>query len=106
MLAGSKFPILQLAEKIALYYHEHFADSFDVITHERLYKRARQVQEAIAEINSKRGRQFDPYLDVLTGPIHAEGLCSEALQALRAAVGKSAMSASRQDRAPAIPGGY
>jgi len=84
MLSGSKFPILQLAETIALNHHERWdgngyrglqseaipiearivsmADAFDVVTHERPYKRASQVNDAIAEINSQKGRQFDPHL--------------------------------------------
>lgn len=77
-----------------------------MITHERPYKQARSVPDALAEMNSQRGRQFDPHLvDVLTGLIHSEGLHSEGLLALRTAVGKSAMFAFRSHPAPAIPVG-
>jgi putative two-component system response regulator len=84
MLSGSKFPVLQLAEKIALCHHERWdghgyrglkseaipiearivsiADTFDVLTHERPYKPGWPVPDAVAEINSQRGRQFDPRL--------------------------------------------
>jgi putative two-component system response regulator len=36
------------------------ADVFDALTHERPYKRAWAVDEALAEIAAQRGRQFDP----------------------------------------------
>jgi putative two-component system response regulator len=84
MLTGSKLPILQLAETIALFHHERWdgcgyrglqseaipiearivsiADTFDVLTHERPYKAAWPVPDAIAEIRSQSGRQFDPRL--------------------------------------------
>jgi putative two-component system response regulator len=72
ILSGSKFPVLQLAEEIALYHHEnwdgsgymrmdgelipraaqivHAADVFDALTHERPYKHAWSVDEALDEI--------------------------------------------------------
>jgi putative two-component system response regulator len=84
ILSGSKFPILQLAEKIALYHHERWdgtgycglqseeipvearivaiADAYDVLTHRRPYKEAWSAPAAIAEIRSQSGRQFDPQL--------------------------------------------
>jgi putative two-component system response regulator len=95
ILAGSKFPVLQLAEKIALYHHEnwdgtgymrmegtripraaqivHAADVFDALTHERPYKRAWSVEEAIQEIEDLKGRFFDP--EVVEGllAVHAAG---------------------------------
>jgi putative two-component system response regulator len=100
MLSGSEFPVLRLAETIALYHHERWdgdgyrglqseaipiearivsmADAFDVLTHERPYKHAWQVSDAVAEINSQRGRQFDPHLvDAFT-----ELFRSDALRAL------------------------
>jgi putative two-component system response regulator len=97
MLSGSKFPVVQLAEKIALDHHERWdgngyrglpseaipiearivsmADTFDVLTHERPYKRAWQVDDAVAEINSQRGRQFDPRLvDAFTELFRSDAL--------------------------------
>jgi putative two-component system response regulator len=84
ILSGSRFPSLQLAEKIALYHHERWdgtgywgihagaipvearivsiADTFDVLTHQRPYKQAWSVSDAVAEIKSQSGRQFDPRL--------------------------------------------
>jgi putative two-component system response regulator len=84
ILAGSRFPMLQLAEEIALYHHERWdgtgycgvqgeaiplaarivtvADVFDVLTHARPYKPAWPVEQALAEIEVQTGRLFDPRL--------------------------------------------
>ena len=82
MLSGSTSPWLQLAEEIAISHHERWdgkgypkglsgtniplvgrivaiADVFDALTHERPYKSAWSVDEAMAEIESQSGRQFD-----------------------------------------------
>jgi len=93
LFGGSRFPILQLAEEIALTHHEHWdgsgyaglkgdeiplsgrivtvADVFDALTHERPYKKAWSVDRAVDEIKRQRGRQFDPlvvdvFIDVLS----------------------------------------
>lgn len=83
ILSGSRFPLLQLAEEIAHTHHERWdgagytgglrgeaipiagrivavADVFDALTHERPYKRAWPVEEAVAEITRQSGSQFDP----------------------------------------------
>lgn len=82
MLSGGRFPLLQMAEEIALTHHEHWdgkgylglegesipiagrivavADVFDALTHERPYKKAWSLQEALEEIERQSGRQFDP----------------------------------------------
>ena len=85
MLAGRGFPLLEMAEQIALTHHERWdgggypygiegesiplvgrivalADVFDALTHDRPYKSAWSVGDALAEIRSQRGRQFDPAL--------------------------------------------
>lgn len=36
------------------------ADVFDALTHERPYKEAWPVEDAVAEVISQAGRQFDP----------------------------------------------
>jgi len=84
ILAGDRFPLLHMAEQIALYHHERWdgtgykqlkgeeiplparivsiADVFDVLTHPRPYKTAQSVDEALTEIRNQSGRQFDPSL--------------------------------------------
>jgi len=84
ILSGTQVPLLQLAEEIALYHHEHWdgggyaglkgtsipiaarlvavAETFDVLTHERPYRKALSVQEALAETARQSGRQFEPRL--------------------------------------------
>ena len=84
ILSGSKFPILQMAERIALYHHERWdgagyhrlkgdaiplearivsiVDVFDVITHARPYKEAASVEVALDAICQEKGKQFDPGL--------------------------------------------
>ncbi len=84
ILSGSKFPILQMAERIALYHHERWdgtgyyglkgeaipvearivsiVDTFDVITHSRPYKEAQGLNTALDAIVKERGKQFDPHL--------------------------------------------
>jgi putative two-component system response regulator len=84
ILSGSRFPILRLAEEIAFNHHERWdghgysgiagsaiplagrivaiADVFDALTQKRPYKSAWPVDEALAEIDRQRGRQFDPML--------------------------------------------
>lgn len=83
ILSGSRFALLQLAEEIALSHHERWdgcgyphglareripiagrivavADVFDALTHDRPYKAAWTVREALAEIEANAGTQFDP----------------------------------------------
>ncbi len=82
ILSGSRYPVLELAETIALTHHERWdsrgyelvkgediplvgrivavADVFDSLTHERPYKRAFTVDESVDEILRGRGAHFDP----------------------------------------------
>jgi putative two-component system response regulator len=83
ILSGSASRVLLLAEKIAISHHERWdgrgypfgvrgtkiprasrivavADVFDALTHERPYKRAWPLDEALSEILAQRGRHFDP----------------------------------------------
>ena len=84
ILSGSKFSILQMAERIALYHHERWdgagyygltgegiplearivsvVDVFDVITHSRPYKEASTFEVALDVIRQEAGKQFDPDL--------------------------------------------
>ncbi len=66
-LAGEKIPIE--ARAMAL------ADVFDALTHERCYKRAFSVEEAIQIIEEGRGTQFDPEMtDVFVARRRVEGI--------------------------------
>ncbi|MCR8634780.1 HD domain-containing phosphohydrolase [Paenibacillus radicis (ex Xue et al. 2023)] len=85
ILEGSLFPVLKVAEEIAMSHHEKWdgtgypkglkgdeipfvarivalADFFDALTHERPYKRAWTVSEALSEIDKQRGLHFDPQI--------------------------------------------
>jgi putative two-component system response regulator len=85
ILGGSRFPLLQVAAEIALSHHERWdgsgyprglagesiplvgrivaiADVFDALIHERPYKAAWPVADALAEIERQSGRQFDPHV--------------------------------------------
>jgi putative two-component system response regulator len=85
ILSGSKSTLLVLAEQIALSHHERWdgrgypegrrgeeiplasrivaiADVFDALTHERPYKRAWPVDQAVDEVLSQSAQQFDPDL--------------------------------------------
>lgn len=83
LLSGGRFPLLKMAEEIALTHHERWdgkgyprglageeipltgrivavADVFDALVDERPYKRAWTLEEAVAEIAKQREKQFDP----------------------------------------------
>lgn len=82
ILAGSTFPVLQLAQEIALYHHEnwdgsgymnleaetipvparivHTVDVLDALTHERPYKKAWPIEEALQELVDLKEKMFDP----------------------------------------------
>jgi CHASE2 domain-containing sensor protein len=103
MLADSRTDLLQLAEVVARTHHERWdgagypiglagediplvgrictiADVYDALTSARPYKEAWPVADALAEIRSQSGRQFDPRM------VEAFlGLFPEEADALRAA---------------------
>lgn len=83
ILSNSASPLLNTAAVIALTHHERWdgsgylaglageqipvagrivaiADVFDALTHDRPYKEAWTLQEALSEIHEQSGRQFDP----------------------------------------------
>jgi putative two-component system response regulator len=98
ILSGSRFPLLQLAESIARTHHERWdgtgytpgvggetiplvgrivaiADVFDALVHARPYKPAWTVEDALAEIERQRGRQFDPrVVDAFLDLVRHDGL--------------------------------
>jgi putative two-component system response regulator len=83
LLAQGGSELVKTAEEIAISHHERWsgggyphglqgeaipltgrivsvADVFDALTHDRPYKKAWPIDEAITEIKSQSGRQFDP----------------------------------------------
>jgi PAS domain S-box-containing protein/putative nucleotidyltransferase with HDIG domain len=83
ILADGQFAVVRLAEEIALTHHERWdgggypdglpneaiplagritavADVFDALTHERPYKRAWPIEDAVSEIEGLAGTHFDP----------------------------------------------
>jgi putative two-component system response regulator len=83
ILSGSTWPVLQMAEQIALSHHERWdgsgypdgrveedipmsgrivivADNFDALTHSRPYADAWDAEKAAAEIRRQSGQHFDP----------------------------------------------
>ena len=132
ILAGSKFPVLQMAEEIALYHHEnwdgsgymqmegeliplpaqivHAADVFDALTHERPYKRAWPVEEAISKIRELEGEFFattvvDAMLQVhADGDLEVRGAPPPVSRILRQARGPRLVQDPDQD-APSADGG-
>ena len=82
ILAGGASGLMKRAEEIARFHHERWdgkgylglageaiplaarivsvADVFDALTHDRPYKVAWSVEEAVAEIRAQSGAQFDP----------------------------------------------
>jgi putative two-component system response regulator len=91
MLSGTAFAPLALAADIALTHHERWdgtgyprglagdaipiagrivaaVDVFDALIHDRPYKRAWSREDALAELQREKGRQFDPQVvDALVG---------------------------------------
>jgi putative two-component system response regulator len=90
ILSGSRFPLLQLAEQIALSHHERWdgdgytpglkqeliplpgrivavADVFDALTSQRCYKPAFAFEESLALMRKQSGRHFDPQLIEVVG---------------------------------------
>ena len=93
MLAGSRAPLMRLAEDIALTHHERWdgtgypnglageliplagricavCDVFDALRSRRPYKEPWPLQDALDELARERGRHFDPrVLDAFMGMV-------------------------------------
>jgi putative two-component system response regulator len=100
ILAGSRSPLLSMAEVIAWSHHERWdgagyghlsrediplygrittvADVFDALTHVRPYKQAWSLEDAVEEIQRQREQQFDP--DVVDAFVRVHALAEEAAE--------------------------
>ncbi|MCH7563268.1 MAG: HD domain-containing protein [Gemmatimonadetes bacterium] len=113
ILAGGRFPLLELAGEIALTHHERWdgkgytgmageriplvgrivavADVFDSLSHERPYKPACDLEEAMGIIEGGRGSHFDPrVVDAFVDLVEEGDLVQlRALEELEARYGKT-----------------
>jgi putative two-component system response regulator len=130
ILARSDVPELVLGESIALSHHEHWdgsgypfglegeaiplaariaaiADVFDALVHERPYKRAWSVEDAVGEIARQRGRQFEPGLvDIFLSLDHNQLVGAgrdDPAQARRAAIAAAMGSVQLPVLVPRVP---
>ena len=99
ILAGSSWPVLQMAEEIARTHHERWdgtgypegleedaipmsgrivivADNFDALTHSRPYAEAWEPDRAAAEIRRQSGQHFDPDVVDALGTLDLQFLLS------------------------------
>lgn len=97
LLSGSHSPMMRLAELIALTHHERWdgrgypqglsaesiplearilavADAFDALTHDSAHRKAKGAAEALEEIRSNSGSQFDPAVVMAFERAFAKGL--------------------------------
>ena len=105
ILSGGGFPVLRLAEEIALTHHERWdgkgyprglsgiqiplagrivavADTFDALVHARPYKAAWPVEEALEEIQRESGYRYDPAVVVAMMRVVASGLADAVISNL------------------------
>ena len=117
ILSGSRFPVLRLAEEIALTHHECWdgtgyprglreeeiplcgrivavADVFDALTHTRVYKSAWRLADAVDEIRHQRGRKFDPAVVDAFLAIAADYVAGDELEARKPNIQLSATIAA------------
>ncbi len=123
ILSGGAFPLLQMAEEIALTHHERWdgsgyprglkgeaiplvgrivavADVFDILSHPRPYKKAWTADEAIAELQRVAGTHFDPAVVSAFLDLHEDTLAPTVLR-LRLPIGS--LRSAEKEPAPASP---
>ncbi len=98
ILEGCPHETIEMAQQIALTHHERWdgrgyprglkgeeiplvgrivavADAYDAMTHDRPYRKALSVEDALAEIRRHRETQFDPMVvEAFTDPAHFQSL--------------------------------
>jgi len=97
ILTGGESALLNMAEVIALFHHEHWdgsgyphglkgediplvarivavADVYDALSHARPYKRAWSQEEVIAELSRQSGRQFQPEIVAALKALRVSGI--------------------------------
>jgi len=102
ILGGSRIPLLNVAERVALTHHERWngsgypngvkeeridiagrivavADVFDALMHERPYKRAWSLERSIDEIRQRSGSQFDPKVSAAFLELVSSGAISDPI---------------------------
>ena len=107
ILSDGGFPVLRLAEQIALTHHERWdgkgypsglsgaeiplagrivavADSFDALVHPRPYKAAWPIEEALEEIQRESGRRYDPAVVDAMMRVVAAGLADAVIEKVTA----------------------
>jgi putative two-component system response regulator len=131
ILAGSAVPYLQMAEEIAASHHERWdgkgypqglagediphtgrvvavADVLDALTHDRPYKSAWSLAEAVEEIANQRGQQFDPAVVDALLALHSQhhagaGTLSEFESGIQVAAGPWRVEDSAHSELEPIP---
>lgn len=101
LLAGSRSPLVQMAEVIALTHHERWdgkgypaglsgegiplvgritavCDVFDALVSPRVYKNAWPVEDALAEIEKEAGHHFDPELAALFLALQRDAVAADS----------------------------
>ena len=113
LLSGSRSPVVQLGEVIALTHHEHWdgngyprqlkgpeipfaarvtaiCDVFDALISDRPYKKAWTLPEALEEIRRERGGHFDPalvdvFIEIFDDLVALDGEVAEEHRGIRRA---------------------
>ncbi|HEV7806198.1 MAG TPA: HD domain-containing phosphohydrolase [Solirubrobacteraceae bacterium] len=121
ILAGSESPLFQIAAEIAASHHERWdgsgypdgiagneipiaarivglVDAFDAITHQRPYKAARPLDEALIEIKRSSATHFDPDLVAAFGRLDHVALLDDPSDQQPAALSESTRQTLRRMR--------
>jgi putative two-component system response regulator len=126
ILSGGRYPLLRMAEEIAYTHHERWdgsgyplglageaialagrivavADTFDALTHERPYKHAWPIADALAEIARQSGEKFDPSVVAALVRLYKQEAAAEPLTDHLLAIETPAQPMAIADRAVLDP---